>query len=133
MCSSDLRYQKMRVGYMRLQALIRSRVLAHRFKHLRGHVVGLQVRGKRSPLISFLPLPFLPFVFQIYCLIQARCRGYLVRRQARRRAWAATLIQSHVRRIIAQRMFMKMKVNVFQYFVVWPLIALNENLYLPSV
>lgn len=37
------KYQKMRTGYMRLQALIRSRVLAHRFKHLRGHVVGLQV------------------------------------------------------------------------------------------
>ena len=37
------RYQKMRTGYMRLQAMIRSRVLAHRFKHLRGHVVGLQV------------------------------------------------------------------------------------------
>ena len=36
-------YQHMRVGYMRLQALIRSRVLSHRFKHLRGHVVSLQV------------------------------------------------------------------------------------------
>lgn len=37
------RYQRMRVGYMRLQALIRSRVLSHRFRHLRGHIVGLQV------------------------------------------------------------------------------------------
>ncbi|RZF38372.1 hypothetical protein LSTR_LSTR014819 [Laodelphax striatellus] len=36
------RYQRMRVGYMRLQALIRSRVLSHRFRHLRGHIVGLQ-------------------------------------------------------------------------------------------
>ncbi len=34
----------MRTGYMRLQALIRSRVLSHKFKHLRGHVVRLQAR-----------------------------------------------------------------------------------------
>ena len=46
------KYIKMRTGYMRMQALIRSRVLSHKFKHLRGHVVRLQ----------------------------ARCRGYLVRR-----------------------------------------------------
>lgn len=38
------RYQKMKVGYMRLQALIRARVLSHRFRHLRGHIVGLQVK-----------------------------------------------------------------------------------------
>lgn len=37
------RYQNMRVGYMRLQALIRSRVVSHRFKHLRGHIISLQV------------------------------------------------------------------------------------------
>lgn len=37
------RYKKMKVGYMRLQALIRARVLSHRFRHLRGHIVGLQV------------------------------------------------------------------------------------------
>ena len=43
-------YQHMRVGYMRLQALIRSRVLSHRFKHLRGHVVGLQVSARDSDL-----------------------------------------------------------------------------------
>ena len=41
-------YQHMRVGYMRLQALIRSRVLSHRFKHLRGHVVSLQVKRSRG-------------------------------------------------------------------------------------
>lgn len=66
---------------MRLQALIRSRVLAHRFKHLRGHVVGLQ----------------------------AVCRGYLVRRQVRRKRWAALKIQSHIRRMIAQRQYKRMK------------------------
>lgn len=38
------RYKQMRVGYMRLQALIRSRVVSHRFRHLRGHIVALQVR-----------------------------------------------------------------------------------------
>jgi len=76
------RYQKMRTGYTRLQALIRSRVLAHRFKHLRGHVVGLQ----------------------------AVCRGYLVRRQMQRRLWAVIKIQSHIRRMIAQRMYKKIKV-----------------------
>ena len=45
-------YLRMRTGYMRMQALIRSRILSHKFRHLRGHVVRLQ----------------------------ARCRGYLVRR-----------------------------------------------------
>lgn len=38
-----IRYIKMKVGYARLQALIRARVLAHRFRHLRGHIVSLQV------------------------------------------------------------------------------------------
>ncbi len=42
------KYRQMRTGYMRLQALIRSRVLSHKFRHLRGHVVGLQVRGGKK-------------------------------------------------------------------------------------
>ena len=37
------RYQAMKKGYMRLQALIRSRVVSHRFRHLRGLIVALQV------------------------------------------------------------------------------------------
>lgn len=40
-----IRYNKMKVGYARLQALIRARVLAHRFRHLRGHIVSLQVQN----------------------------------------------------------------------------------------
>lgn len=38
-----IRYVQMKVGFARLQALIRARVLAHRFRHLRGHIVSLQV------------------------------------------------------------------------------------------
>ena len=36
-------YLQMRIGFERLQAMIRSRILSHRFRHLRGHIVGLQV------------------------------------------------------------------------------------------
>lgn len=71
----------MKIGYMRLQALIRSRVLSHRFRHLRGHIVGLQ----------------------------ARARGYLVRRMYRKKMWAIIKIQAHVRRLIAQRKYKKVK------------------------
>lgn len=38
-----IRYVQMKDGFARLQALIRARVLAHRFRHLRGHIVSLQV------------------------------------------------------------------------------------------
>lgn len=82
------RYERMRVGYMRLQALIRSRVLSHRFRHLRGHIVGLQ----------------------------ARARGNLVRRMYRQKMWAIIKIQAHVRRIIAQRRFNKIKVSQLAKF-----------------
>lgn len=44
-----IRYNKMKVGYARLQALIRARVLAHRFRHLRGHIVSLQVSKQKYP------------------------------------------------------------------------------------
>lgn len=71
----------MKMGYMRLQALIRARVLSHRFQHLRGHIVGLQ----------------------------AHSRGYLVRREYGHKMWAIIKIQSHVRRMIAQRRFQKIK------------------------
>lgn len=77
------RYHHMLVGYLRLQAVIRSRVLSHRFKHLRGHIVGLQ----------------------------AQSRGYLVRRMVAQKMWAIIKIQAHVRRIIAQRRFNKIKVG----------------------
>jgi len=84
------RYQRMKVGYMRLQALIRSRVLSHRFRHLRGHVVSLQ----------------------------ARIRGYLIRRMFRTKMWAVVKIQAHVRRMIAQRRFKKLKVCSLNIYTV---------------
>jgi len=75
------RYLEMRIGFARLQAMIRSRILSHRFRHLRGHIVGLQ----------------------------GRCRGYLIRRQLRMKTRAAIVIQSHVRRMIAQRRYTNFK------------------------
>lgn len=78
------KYQQMFVGYLRLQAVIRSRVLSHRFKHLRGHIVRLQ----------------------------AHSRGYLIRRMCTHKMWAIIKIQTHVRRIIAQRRFNKIKVYI---------------------
>lgn len=80
--SQKKKYQQIVVGYLRLQAVIRSRVLSHRFKHLRGHIVGLQ----------------------------AQARGYLVRRICALKILAIIKIQAHVRKIIAQRRFNKIKV-----------------------
>ena len=37
---------QMRDGYLRLQALFRSRILTHRFTHLRGKMMTLQVHVK---------------------------------------------------------------------------------------
>lgn len=78
----------MRLGYMRLQALIRARVLSHRFRHLRGHIVGLQ----------------------------AHARGYLVRREYGHKMWAIIKIQAHVRRMIAQRKYRKIKFDQKHHF-----------------
>jgi myosin-7 len=87
----------MKVGYMRLQALIRSRVLSHRFRHLRGHIVGLQ----------------------------AHARGYLVRRMVAKKRQAVIKIQAHVRRVIAQRKFNKIKVSFFFDF---PFVESNSKI-----
>lgn len=76
----------MRVGYQRLQAVVRSRVLSHRFRHLRGHIVALQ----------------------------ARARGYLLRREVRAKRWAIIKIQAHVRRMIAQRRYRKLQYEYSQ-------------------
>ena len=73
----------MRNGYLRLQAVIRSRILSHRFKHLRGHIIRLQ----------------------------ARSRGYLIRREITRKKWAVIKIQSNVKRMIAQRDYRRMRVE----------------------
>ena len=64
--------------------MIRSRILSHRFRHLRGHIIRLQ----------------------------ARSRGYLIRREIAKKRWAVIKIQSHVRRMIAQREYRKMKVMI---------------------
>ena len=40
------KYQMMKNGYLRLQAVIRSRILSHRFRHLRGHIIRLQARSR---------------------------------------------------------------------------------------
>lgn len=93
------RYQRMKVGYMRLQALIRARVLSHRFRHLRGHVVGLQ----------------------------ARTRGFLVRRMFRTKMWAIVKIQSHVRRMIAQRRYKKIKYDYRHHIEALRLRKLEER------
>jgi len=90
--SQKKKYQQMFVGYLRLQAVIRSRVLSHRFKHLRGHIVRLQ----------------------------AHSRGYLIRRMCTHKMWAIIKIQTHVRRIIAQRRFNKIK--VYYYSCIFSLI-----------
>jgi len=89
--SQKKKYRHMLVGYLRLQAVIRSRVLSHRFKHLRGHIVGLQ----------------------------AQSRGYLVRRMCAHKMWAIVKIQAHVRRIIAQRRFNKIKVKFAIYLILF--------------
>ncbi|KAH8323937.1 hypothetical protein KR059_002514, partial [Drosophila kikkawai] len=89
----------MRVGYMRLQALIRSRVLSHRFRHLRGHIVGLQ----------------------------AHARGYLVRREYGHKMWAVIKIQSHVRRMIAVRRYRKLRLEHKQFAEVLQLRKLEEQ------
>lgn len=93
--SQKKKYRQMLVGYLRLQAVIRSRVLSHRFKHLRGHIVGLQ----------------------------AQSRGYLVRKMCAHKMWAIIKIQAHVRRIIAQKRFTKIK--VWRYFIVTILMFVN--------
>merc|ERR1712083_960735 len=77
------KYAQMRTGYMRMQALIRSRILSHKFRHLRGHIVRLQ----------------------------ARCPGCLVRRSYEKKLWAVIKIQSHVRKMIAMRHYRKLKIE----------------------
>lgn len=44
--------------------------------------------------------------------LQARCRGYLVRREFHRKLWAVTKIQAQVRGLIARRQYRKLKLRV---------------------
>src|ERR1700712_2851104 len=71
----------MRLGYLRLQAFIQSRVLTHRFKHLRRHIVSLQ----------------------------AICRGFLVRRDFQSKHRAALKIQSFIRGAIARKKYHRLR------------------------
>ena len=60
-------YRAMRTGYMRLQALIRSRILSHKFKHLRGHIIRLQV----SPIyvVVYIANTIIIFSHNVYTFV----------------------------------------------------------------
>ena len=111
-------YRAMRTGYMRLQALIRSRILSHKFKHLRGHIIRLQVvfsllfRFKSSFVVLASSLKQMHLKNSKIICLQARSRGYLIRREHNRKFAAIIKIQSHVRRVIAQRNYRKLKVSI---------------------
>lgn len=74
----------MRVGFSRLQALVRSRKLCASY-----HVA-------RQRITSF----------------QGRCRGFLVRRAARRRLSALVTIQAYTRGMIARRLYQRLRAEV---------------------
>ncbi|KAI1242110.1 Unconventional myosin-VIIa [Lamprotornis superbus] len=72
---------QMRIGFLRLQALYRSRKL-HKQYHM-----------ARRRIIEF----------------QARCRGYLVRRAFRHRLWAVLTVQAYARGMIARRLYKRLR------------------------
>lgn len=74
----------MRLGFLRLQALHRSRKL-HR-----------QYRLARRRIIEF----------------QARCRAYLVRKAFRHRLWAVLTVQAYARGMIARRLHRRLRAEV---------------------
>lgn len=90
----------MKTGYLRLQALIRSRVMTNRFKHLRCHVVSLQ----------------------------ALCRGYLLRKEFKIRQKAAIKIQAFIRGFIARKQYIKMRYEHRKLFEALRLKEQEENL-----
>lgn len=75
---------QIRLGFLRLQALHRSRKL-HK-----------QYRLARQRIIKF----------------QARCRAYLVRRAFRHRLWAVITVQAYARGMIARRLHRRLRVEV---------------------
>lgn len=75
---------EMKIGFQRLQALLRARQLNNQFKHLRQHVVALQ----------------------------ARCRGYLLRKEYSTKKHAIVKIQRFVRAFIARKQMMKLQREV---------------------
>lgn len=74
----------MRLGFLRLQALHRSRRL-HQQYHL-----------ARRRIIQF----------------QARCRAYLVRKAFRHRLWAVLTVQAYARGMIARRLHRRLRAEV---------------------
>uniref|UniRef100_A0A8C3CNT6 Myosin VIIA n=1 Tax=Cairina moschata TaxID=8855 RepID=A0A8C3CNT6_CAIMO len=77
---------QMRIGFLRLQALYRSRKL-HKQYHM-----------ARRRIIEF----------------QARCRGYLVRRAFRHRLWAVLTVQAYARGMIARRLYKRLRGEVIK-------------------
>lgn len=75
---------QIRLGFLRLQALHRSRKL-HK-----------QYRLARQRIIEF----------------QARCRAYLVRKAFRHRLWAVITVQAYARGMIARRLHRRLRVEV---------------------
>lgn len=75
---------QMRLGFLRLQALHRSRKLHQ------------QYRLARQRIIKF----------------QARCRAYLVRKAFRHRLWAVITVQAYARGMIARRLHRRLRAEV---------------------
>lgn len=75
---------QMRLGFLRLQALHRSRKLHQ------------QYRLARQRIIQF----------------QARCRAYLVRKAFRHRLWAVLTVQAYARGMIARRLHQRLRAEV---------------------
>lgn len=75
---------QMRLGFLRLQALHRSRRLHQ------------QYRLARQRIIKF----------------QARCRAYLVRKAFRHRLWAVLTVQAYARGLIARRLHRRLRAEV---------------------
>ncbi|GAB5577368.1 unconventional myosin-VIIa isoform X2 [Prionailurus iriomotensis] len=74
-------YELMRLGFLRLQALHRSRKLHQKYRLARRRIIGFQ----------------------------ARCRAYLVRKAFRHRLWAVLTVQAYARGMIARRLHRRLR------------------------
>lgn len=75
---------QMRLGFLRLQALHRSRKLHQQYRLARRHIIDFQ----------------------------ARCRAYLVRKAFRHRLWAVLTVQAYARGMIARRLHRRLRAEV---------------------
>lgn len=75
---------QMRLGFLRLQALHRSRKLHQQYCLARRRIIGFQ----------------------------ARCRAYLVRKAFRHRLWAVITVQAYARGMIARRLHRRLRAEV---------------------